>query len=281
MPVADRPGSTHPGITKRELQKVGCRIYFFCVGRQHHTCHEPHLAAEDVEAVVGEHYRTIQFPSELKQYIAEQVQATLTDQQTADALLRKQARQELARLDVQEENLLDLAADGGLDTAKIRRRLRNIQDQRTKLEADLAADDQDLKTGAQRLQAALDLLDDPHELYQRADDPSRRLLNQAIFHKLYIKGEEIIDDDLREPFAAPITAGRTWLRERAATGGRPKTKKVPVTAGDRDPRTPTDLLLTMADAQRVGGLSKAVVVGRKGLEPLTPCASCRCSSQLS
>ena len=29
------------------------------------------------------------------------------------------------------------------------------------------------------------------------------------------------------------------------------------------------------------GLKYDILVGRKGLEPLTPCASCRCSSQLS
>ena len=49
-----------------------------------------------------------------------EVTATMADEQQAERLHRAQLQGQLRRLDTQEENLIDLAADGGLSTAKVR-----------------------------------------------------------------------------------------------------------------------------------------------------------------
>ena len=45
-------------------------------------------------------------------------------------MLARQLKAELDRLDKQEENLIDLAAEGGMAVAKVRKRLAEIQRKR-------------------------------------------------------------------------------------------------------------------------------------------------------
>src|SRR5690606_16624213 len=58
----------------------------------------------------------------------------------------------------------------------------------------------DLTDSAQLVNASLALLEQPDQLYRRCNDQQRRLLNQAIFHALYIEDDKITDGELREPF---------------------------------------------------------------------------------
>ncbi len=56
---------------------------------------------------------------------------------------------------------------------------------------------------AATLELALEILcEDLPELYRRADDQIRRLINQAIFNALFVCDETITDAELAEPFAA-------------------------------------------------------------------------------
>jgi hypothetical protein len=73
-------------------------------------------------------------------------------------LLREQLTAELGKLDRQEENLLDLAADASLATVQLRRRLRQIQSSRTEIRERLDASDDQLAQGASVLEAQLRLL---------------------------------------------------------------------------------------------------------------------------
>jgi site-specific DNA recombinase len=56
-----------------------------------------------------------------------------------------------------------------------------------------------LEAGAKLIRAALDLLDDPQELYRQTTDPVRRQLNQVFFDKLYLDAHEVTNDVLSRP----------------------------------------------------------------------------------
>ena len=63
---------------------------------------------------------------------------TLDETHGASLIRRRQLEQQLAKLDQQESNLLDLAADGTSAAAKVRARLHDIDRKRACLQADLA-----------------------------------------------------------------------------------------------------------------------------------------------
>lgn len=102
--------------------------------------------------------------------------------------MHKQLSGQLAELDTQEENLIDLAADGTLPQTKVKAKLRDIERQRKHLTGRLDTASADLTDSARLIEASLQLLENPHELYRRCTEQQRRLLNQAIFHGLYIEG---------------------------------------------------------------------------------------------
>jgi hypothetical protein len=99
-----------------------------------------------------------------------------------------------------ENNLLDLVEAGGTIAAKVRERLALIGEERARLQAELAAQTPELEAGAALIRAALDLLDDPQELYRQTTDAVRRQVNQVFIGKLYLETDEVTNDLLAEPF---------------------------------------------------------------------------------
>jgi hypothetical protein len=59
---------------------------------------------------------------------------------------------------------------------------------------------------------ALDLLDQPKELYRQAGPALRKTMNLTIFTKLKLDGAAIAADELAEPFDVIVPAGRAYER---------------------------------------------------------------------
>ena len=89
---------------------------------------------------------------------------------------------------------------------------QTIHDDRAKLQHQLDAMQGELETGRAILTSAMNLLDNPRTLYEEAKTPARRVLNKAIFTKLYIDdlgdGPTVTNDELSEPFATVVYARR-------------------------------------------------------------------------
>jgi hypothetical protein len=155
-----------------------------------------------VEAAVLRHYGSLLLPAGFADAIRRKLDETLADEERGARLLRGQLSARLSALNSKEENLLDLAADGTLVTAKVRERLRAIAGEREQLQAELERGDDQLQSGAAVIRQALELLENPQELYRQAGPTVRRALNQAFFDKLDIDGPSVTEEELAEPFDA-------------------------------------------------------------------------------
>ena len=84
-----------------------------------------------------------------------------------------------------------------------------------------------MEAGAAVIEAALDLLDNPQELYRQTSDPVRRQLNEVFFERLYLDTDEVIDDRLAKPLndfhltSLPLTIPRREGRGRPRLSGSP------------------------------------------------------------
>lgn len=81
--------------------------------------------------------------------------------------------------------------------------------------AQLDAVELDLSGGLAYVNAHLDLLSDPQELYRRASDEKRRQLNQAFFQRIYVVNDEVIGDELTSPLIELLAAERGWTALQA------------------------------------------------------------------
>lgn len=233
----------------------GTYDYFFCRRRQERKCEGRYLSTDRIEEAIARYYGQLQLTSDFIATVRENVKAALDDANRSFNLRRQQLARELMRLERQEENLLDLAADGDLTSAKVRQRLNKINEQRAAAQAALGEVHEDLSTGAAVLEAGLKLLEDPECLYRQSDSEGRRLLNQAFFVALYVDEVDVTGDEVREPILGLVEAQRLV---RAT-----KKDRQPVAA--RPSETSTALLLR--DVFYARGSNKAVVVEVKGFEP--------------
>ena len=270
-------------IQKSTGRGGGTYFYFFCSAKQHRACDEPYLSIDGVVEAVEHHYASLVLDPDLADAIRTLITDVVSDDQTASKLRAQQIAAKLTRLDVQEENLLDLAADGDLPTAKVRQRLRKLGAERAELEALQAGADDRLDAGAAVLTQTLGLLGQPDQLYRRSDDQGRRLLNQAIFTKLYVERDVVTGDEVREPFEAVVELDRA-LRSPEAWERGESVEPLPIaelaarmcgqTQRGRTQIPAYRPLLgskasLLATALSGSGSSKDAMVGDEGLEPPT------------
>lgn len=208
-------------------------LYFFCRGNQTGTCSTPHLPVNRLEEAVEDHYASLRFHPTFINQVQANLAAAIDEEKAAARLLRDQLIAELKTMDSQEENLLDLAADGDLPKSKIKARLHDIEHRRRHLTERLSHTTGELSEAAHLVEIALTLLQDPQTLYLRANEEVHRMLNQAIFHALYIQDDKISSHRLTEPFAS-LHALHDARRD-APHHGRPLQLRPPATQQPRAP----------------------------------------------
>jgi site-specific DNA recombinase len=106
--------------------QVPVLLYFFCRRRQQHTCSVPFIEGDAMEAAVLEFYGLLRLSREIADGARKLMHELLGKEETATKLLHLQLTTELLRLDTQEENLVDLVANGELISVKTKRRIGEI-----------------------------------------------------------------------------------------------------------------------------------------------------------
>jgi site-specific DNA recombinase len=247
-------------LVQRSIGRLGGEyFYFFCSRRPKGQCSSHYVQIEEVEDAIQRHYATVRFTRAFSDAVRIGLRETLDDRFAAGKLMDQRIATDLAALDRQEENLIDLAADATLPQEKVRERLRRIQQERNRLRAQREVSDDRLEIGAAVIQAALDILDKPSELYRSSGPKHRRLINQAVFEKVYVYENGVTDHVLREPFAELIDAQQQVGRP-TGLGTRPRSRG---TAGTKE---------GLLDAVYFGvGSSKTSMVEPDGIEPTTSC----------
>jgi hypothetical protein len=125
----------------------------------------------------------------------------MADHQASTRALHESLQKQLRKLDVQEERLIDLAADGSLPLARIRTRLNKLAMERKAIEERMSRTDEELAAGAGLLLTSLEISRDPGGLYRRAPDKVRRQLNDTYFERFYIDEHgDVSDTQARTPF---------------------------------------------------------------------------------
>ena len=236
----------------------------------------------------------LRIPVEEVAALRQRVADSLEHQQAAEQETRRRLKKELARLDVKEERLLDLATDGGLVGKKLRKRLRDLQTRRAVLRQQLECTDEQLRREADTVLAYLDLLADPCRFYELASPVVKRKLLTAFYAQIWL------DDDQRtlQPVAEPreivtrlhqaarhVEGGSLRSRSDAGSAEEAETMvdravSVEVAVGSGDVSlTPVASAKTPPERNSEGACSnKMSVVGTTGLEPAISCSQSRRAS---
>ena len=249
----------------------GRYMYFKC--RSVHTgdCDLPHLPADLVAQKIVEHYERIRLTPQYLDELRSSLESTIADQRSSERDLSAHLTKELNKLTEQEERLLDAVQDNLMPRERIHARLAALHLKRASVAERLSGAQQELDVGAELLRGALDLSQNPHELYQRATDLGRSHLNHAFFTALYFdEHSTVADSDLAEPFTTLDVIHQSWLTIEAES----TTPEAPAKAKERSRFT--EALLASSSLTRgnlddysVAGLNSLLMVGVVGIEPTT------------
>jgi site-specific DNA recombinase len=176
--------------------------YFMCIGRhQKRTdCKQRAILIERVEALVEDHYKTIQpfdeLVSEIRSTLLEQIEAHLRHSEH----VHKNNQRRLVRLNGERAKLLDGYYAGAITVDLLRSEQLRINSSIEAIDRQTKAFDLDSNQVKVNLEAALALAADWHSVYMKATEPERRQLNQGIFEKIYIRHHNEPDHEFAEPF---------------------------------------------------------------------------------
>lgn len=201
--------------------------YFFCVGRRN-GCDMPYIPVEVMEEAVERHYDVaVSFSADFRAALLLDVDAAMDNDTSLSESLRDEYTKRLATLDRKEDYYLDLAAEEGWPKDKLRTKIDSIRDEREQITTALEASGKELAQGRGVLADALALLEQPAQLYRGGGDTVRALLNRALFSRLYVDGDKITNQEVREPFAALMEAHREHhaeqVSQQSSSAAHPKT----------------------------------------------------------
>jgi site-specific DNA recombinase len=184
---------------------------------------------------------------------------TLDEEEQSAKLLHEQLTSKMVRLEIQEENLLDLAADGEMTSAKVKQRLGAIKRQQDQISGRLEHTQDRLAFGAALIENALVLLENPQDIYGRMGAEQRRLLNHAIFEKLYLFEDKVGEAVFNPPFDELMQVRDSFVQStHPGNHGRTAKSARPSKGNHSDP---------LVTALFGDGSTKRVMVEVMGFEP--------------
>ena len=242
-----RCGTCGSGLTySRNKGNGGTYEYFVCPLNQRGKCPQGYQPVDLVESAVEDHYATVSLTEAERDEVRRAISDDLGERVATAKQEVDRCRGVLQEIREQERKLLNMHYEDRItgelfDEEQARLRLR-----RQDAEALIARLNLSYGDIADTLDYALEILgEDLHDLYQRADDTIRRLLNQALFKALYVCDETITEAELAGPFAELRTFHNTLRGIVSATpdptpatavaSTLPQNAKAPVPSREREP----------------------------------------------
>ena len=206
--------------------------YFVCAGRHRKVtpCTRSAILLDDAEQLVLDYYQAnIQVPA----HVREQLRGMLAVE--FDHLLAS-SEAELAeltsrrdQLEAEQTKLIHAYYADAIALPALKREQDRINSELEHVGSRIEVFYGDYAEARAELEDSLNLLGDAAAIYQRGDDETRRLCNQAFFAKLYLDEDNQVRADLARPFAIlldPDMHGRaqTWADDPAAYAGSLSTR---------------------------------------------------------
>ncbi|WP_067855607.1 hypothetical protein [Aeromicrobium erythreum] len=160
--------------------------FYVCRGRQLDGCNLPHLRAETLERKIEDHYSTLSLTPAHADQLNTAFQQAITNELQLIHDLAAELRRELAKLDEQENRLLDVLSDGDFPREKIRERLSTITRRSAAVAERLANNRTELGSGLAALTDLIDSMTSLQDFYRWATNDARQRINQSLLDTAFV-----------------------------------------------------------------------------------------------
>ena len=158
------------------------------------------MPADRLETQIMGLYDRIQLPTSWLQILEQEMAAEAASRQQRDLSQRQLLTRQLAAAENQRRKLLDAYYNSAIDVATLKTEQTRIGRDLTAATNDLAALDADQNEWQEILAIAGQIATKCATGYRKADEPTRRLFNTAVFETITIKNGQIATATHRAPF---------------------------------------------------------------------------------
>ena len=259
-------------IYSRNKGNGGIYEYFVCPRNQRGECLQGYQPVDLVEVAIEDHYATVPFSEDEREAIRQALTADLGERVAIAQQEIERCQGVLQELKEQERKLLNMHYEDRISGQLFDDEQARLRLQRQDAEALIARLNLRYDDVAATLDVALEILgEDLHDLYLRADNTIRRLINQAIFNALFVCDETITAAELAGPFAE-LRALHNAIRGIASSTRIPAQAEIIATTGAQHAEAPVPY--REREPLDVGSISN-VMVEPTGIEPVTSCLQSR------
>lgn len=276
-------------VSKNKGRRGKVYDYFVCLGRQKkaNVCLQKAVPIDLVEAKVEDHYRDVQPSAELLQRLRQVLLVELAEGRAFAGKERGAQARRIRKLEDERTKLLDGYYAGAIPLDLMKLEQTRITSEMNHANERVEAMSAEFDVIETNLEQAVTLAGNWHDAYLRATPTERRLLNQAIFERLYVDEHGEIVHEYAEPFglllgksmvssiiervdAAELPTeqaeaiDRSWARLSLRWAAEEAARRYRADAWDKreNKQAPEHLAV-------VGGSNMTLMVGAEGLEPPT------------
>lgn len=176
--------------------------YFVCIGRHNKVtdCKQKAVLISDVERQVEQIYDRYSFPPAVHEYMENFLHDSIkTEQQKYETELDG-LRREKDKLERQRKKLLEAHYNDAIPLDLMKSEQKKIAKQLAAIDSEVKAHECAFENISERLSEALELMEDCGKTYRLAEDHLKKMLNQAIFSKLWVEKDGHVTAEFAKPF---------------------------------------------------------------------------------
>jgi len=180
--------------------------YFVCGGRHNKVthCKQKAVLISEVEREVEEIYDRYSYPPAIRKYLEDYLQQGIKSEQQKYSAELDGLKQEKDKLKRQRKKLLEAHYNDAIPLDLLKSEQQKIAKQLATIEHEIKAHEHTFDTISEHLNGALELIEDCGKTYRVADDHIKRMMNQAIFSKLWVDPDGSVTAEFAEPFKSII-----------------------------------------------------------------------------
>lgn len=179
----------------------GKYMYFFCLAKKRgNPCGQVHILADKVEEEILSLYQKIQLPELMITELTLKFEEELTGRESFNIKQREMATKKMLTLNREREKLLKAYYAEAIPIELLKREQDRISSEIAVLEAKQASVSSGLDQIDKIIKVAIKMASNCYFAYQKASPKNKRMLNQAFFERIYLKGSDISEIKYSELF---------------------------------------------------------------------------------
>jgi site-specific DNA recombinase len=179
--------------------------YFFCVGRQKHTCNLAMLKAILPERFLERQWQTIQLDPEYQDILRRIILEELHEIYKNNELMQKSAERKRSEIMKQQQKLLEAHYADAIPMDVLKREQSRLAQEHEAIERAIYDNNIIVANVERNLDRCLTYIRDMPGTYEKATPKQRRLMNQAMFQQVAIDSPQDLELHLREEFGVLFT----------------------------------------------------------------------------